>query len=76
MTLELTHTNTPRGKEAGEITQRLFKEVGVTLTLTPLAPGEVFRRLMGGEFQISSWRIPDYTDMGPYLQESVARRAG
>jgi len=74
VTLELTHTNTPRGKEAGEITQRLFKEVGVTLTLTPLAPGEVFRRLMGGEFQISSWRIPDYPDMGPYLHESVGSK--
>lgn len=72
--LELAHTNTPRGKEAGEIAQRLFKEAGVTLTLTPLAPGEVFRKVMGGEYQISSWRFSDYPDMGPYLQESLGSK--
>lgn len=74
LALELTHTNTPRGKEAGEIAQRLFKEVGVTLTLTPLAPGEVFRRVMNGEYQISSWRFSDYPDMGPYLNESLGSK--
>lgn len=72
--LELAHTNTPRGKEAGEIAQRLFKEAGVTLTLTPLAPGEVFRKVMNGEYQISSWRFSDYPDMGPYLHESLGSK--
>lgn len=74
LTLELAHTNTPRGKEAGEIMQRLFKEVGVTLDLTAATPGELFRRVMNGDYQISSWRLSDYPDMGPYLGETLGSK--
>ena len=65
--IELLGTNTPRGREAGEIMQRLFKEVGVTLKLTPLATGQMVKRVMGGDYQLSGWRMMDYNDMGPYL---------
>jgi ABC-type transport system substrate-binding protein len=67
VTLEMIHSNTARGKEAGEIMQRLFKEVGVTLKLTPVAEGQLVKRGMSGDYQVAGWRVMDYDDMGPYL---------
>lgn len=71
VTLEMNHTNTPRGKEAGEIMQRLFKEVGVTLTLTALAEGQLAKRGIGGDYQISGWKMRDFDDMGPILKSNL-----
>ncbi len=71
VTLELNHTNTPRGKEAGEIMQRLFKEVGVTLTLTPLAEGQLAKRGISGDYQITGWKLRDFDDMGPQLKSNL-----
>ncbi len=65
--LELNHTNTPRGKEAGEIMQRLFKEVGVTLKLTPMAEGQLAKRGISGDYQITGWRMMDFDEMGPSM---------
>lgn len=67
VTLELLGNDTPRGRESGEIMQRLLKEIGVTLKFTPLAEGQLVRRVMGGDYQISDWRLMDLSDMGPYL---------
>ena len=47
--------------------QRLFKEVGVTLNITLLAEGQLVKRVMSGDYQISGWRLMDLSDMGPYL---------
>lgn len=69
--LEMNHTNTPRGKEAGEIMQRLFKEVGVTLTLTPLAEGQLAKRGIAGDYQITGWKMRDFDEMGPLLKSSL-----
>lgn len=69
--LELFHTTTPRGKEAGEIIQRLFKDVGVSLKLVPVAEGQMAKRVMGGDFQFSGWRLMDYPDMGPLLNVNL-----
>lgn len=69
--LEMNHTNTPRGKEAGEIMQRLFKEVGVTLTLTPLAEGQLAKRGITGDFQITGWKMRDFDEMGPLLKSNL-----
>jgi len=71
VTLEMNHTNTPRGKEAGEIMQRLFKEVGVTLTLTPLAEGQLAKRGITGDYQITGWKLRDFDDMGPILKSNL-----
>ena len=71
VTLEMNHTNTPRGKEAGEIMQRLFKEVGVTLTLTPLAEGQLAKRGITGDYQITGWKMRDFDDMGPILKSNL-----
>lgn len=67
VTLEMIHTNTSRGKEAGEIMQRLFKEIGVTLKLIPVGESQLVKRGMSGDYQISGWRVMDYDEMGPYL---------
>lgn len=69
--LEMIHTNTPRGKEAGEIMQRLFKEVGVTLSLTPVAEGQLAKRGIGGDYQIAGWKMMDFDDMGPFLMGAL-----
>jgi 4-phytase/acid phosphatase/peptide/nickel transport system substrate-binding protein len=71
VTLEMNHTNTPRGKEAGEIMQRLFKEVGVTLTLTPLAEAQLAKRGISGDYQISGWKMRDFDEMGPLLNSNL-----
>jgi 4-phytase/acid phosphatase/peptide/nickel transport system substrate-binding protein len=70
--LEMNHTNTPRGKEAGEIMQRLFKEVGVTLKLTPLAEAQLSKRGIGGEYQITGWKMMDFDEMGPLLKGNLS----
>lgn len=71
VTLEMNHTNTPRGREAGEIMQRLFKEVGVTLTLTPMAEGLLSKRGISGDYQISGWKMMDFDEMGPLLKGNL-----
>ncbi|MGB9080467.1 MAG: ABC transporter substrate-binding protein [Desulfuromonadaceae bacterium] len=65
--LELLETNTQRGREAGEIMQRLFKDIGVTLKVTLLAESQQVVRVMRGDYDISGWRMMDLRDMGPYL---------
>jgi len=69
--LEMIHTNTPRGKDAGEIMQRLFKEVGVTLKLIPLAEGQLAKRGIGGDYQIAGWKLRDFDEMGPMLKSNL-----
>jgi 4-phytase/acid phosphatase/peptide/nickel transport system substrate-binding protein len=66
--LELLHTTTPRGKEAGEIIQRLYKEVGVTVKLVPVTEGQMAKRVMDSDYQFSGWRFMDLGDMGPFLK--------
>lgn len=65
--LELLVTDTPQGREAGETMQRLFKEVGITLKIAPLAEGELVNQVKRGDYQVSGWRLMDLNDMGPYL---------
>ncbi|MBC7961943.1 MAG: hypothetical protein H7Y05_03245 [Steroidobacteraceae bacterium] len=67
VSLELLGSDTPSGRESGEVMQRLFKEIGVTLKFTPQAEGQLLKRVMSGDYQISGWRLMDLSDMGPYL---------
>ena len=69
--LEMNHTNTPRGKEAGEIMQRLFKEVGVTLTLNTVTEAQLGKRGITGDYQITGWKLRDYDDMGGILRSNL-----
>jgi peptide/nickel transport system substrate-binding protein len=65
--LELQITNTPRGREFGEIVQRLYKEIGVTVTITPLTLGQRNKKVFAGDYQMTGWQLFDATDMGPTL---------
>jgi len=65
--LELQITNTPRGREFGEIVQRLYKEIGVTVTISPLTLGQRNKKVFAGDYQMTGWQVFDATDMGPVL---------
>lgn len=65
--LELQVTNTPRGREFGEMVQRMLKEIGVTVTITPLTLGQRNKLVFAGEYQMTGWSLYDNTDMGPTL---------
>lgn len=65
--LDLQITNTPRGREFGEIIQRMYKEIGVKVSLTPLALSQRNKLVFAGEYQMTGWSLFDATDMGPTL---------
>ncbi len=65
--VELVHTNTPRGRQTGEIMQQLFKKVGVTLTPAPMDPMGAIIRVFTNNYQMTTWRMRDMPDPGPYL---------
>ena len=65
--LTLIHTTTPRGRETGEITQQLFKKVGVELILEPVDQNTLVKRVFTKDYQMSGWRIADGADIGPQI---------
>lgn len=71
VSLELLVTNTPRGREFGEIIQRMLKEIGVTVTITPLAQGQRNKKVLAGDYQATGWQLFDATDMGPVLYANL-----
>lgn len=69
--LEVQITNTPRGREFGEMVQRMLKEVGVTVTIVPLALSQRNKLVFAGDYQMTGWTLFDNTDMGPLLYSSL-----
>jgi 4-phytase/acid phosphatase/peptide/nickel transport system substrate-binding protein len=65
--LEVMHSNSPRGREIGEITQQLMREVGINATPVGLNFGPVIKNVISGEYQISTWRISSRPDQGSAL---------
>ncbi|MFO7713594.1 ABC transporter substrate-binding protein [Desulfosarcina sp.] len=65
--LDVLHSNSKRGRDIGEITQQLFKEVGVTATPAGFDFGPVIKKVISGEYQVSTWRISSRPDQGPAL---------
>jgi len=63
--LEYFHSRTQRGKETAMVMQQLFKKIGVKLKPIPLDWGGIIKKLFSGEFDLSSWVIPGFDDMGP-----------
>ena len=64
------HSNTSRGRDIGALLQRLFKEIGVTLTPVPLSTGPQVMKVLQKDFQMATWRIPPSRDHGPQLYRS------
>jgi ABC-type transport system substrate-binding protein len=71
VTLELQITNTPRGREFGEMIQRMLKEIGVTVTIKPLALGQRNKLVFAGDYQMTGWALYDNTDMGPIMYNNL-----
>ncbi|WP_319524542.1 ABC transporter substrate-binding protein [uncultured Desulfosarcina sp.] len=64
---EVLHSSSKRGRDTGEITQRLFKDVGVTANPAGFDFGPVIKKVLSGQYQVSTWRISSRPDQGPAL---------
>ena len=65
--LVMIHTSTSRGRELGEIYQQTARAAGIELELQPVDQTTLVKRTMGGDFDITGWRIGDAPDIGPQL---------
>ena len=65
--VEVLHSSSKRGRDIGEITQQMFKEVGVTANPMGLDFGPVIKKVISGQYQMSTWRISSRPDQGPTL---------
>ncbi len=65
--IEVLHSNSKRGRDIGEITQQLFKDVGVAANPVGLDFGPVIKKVISGQYQMSTWRISSRPDQGPAL---------
>jgi 4-phytase/acid phosphatase/peptide/nickel transport system substrate-binding protein len=65
--LEVLHSSSPRGRDIGEITQQLLKEVGIAAHPAGYDFGPVVKKVISGQYQVSTWRIPSRPDQGPAL---------
>jgi len=65
--IEVLHSSSKRGRDIGEISQQLFKNVGVTANPVGLDFGPVVKKVIGGQYQVSTWRISSRPDQGPAL---------
>lgn len=63
--IEILHSSSKRGRDIGELTQQLLKSVGVTANPVGLKFGPVIKKVIGGDYQVSTWRIPSRPDQGP-----------
>ncbi len=64
---ECLHSNSQRGREIGEIMQQFFQPLGVTVRPLGLSFGAVIKKVVTGDYQASTWRIPPSLDCGPHL---------
>jgi 4-phytase/acid phosphatase/peptide/nickel transport system substrate-binding protein len=67
MEIECLHSNTRRGSEQGELLQQFCKQVGITIHPVGLSFGPVIKKVITKDYQISTWRMPSFTDSGPAL---------
>ena len=74
--IEMIHTTTPRGREYGEIIQQLLKKVGIKVKLAPVDQLQLRQRVYTGNYQLSGWRIMDYSDQGPQLLAFLHSKSG
>lgn len=63
--IEILHSSSKRGRDVGELTQQLMKSVGVTAKPIGLKFGPVIKKVIGGDYQVSTWRISSQSDQGP-----------
>jgi ABC-type transport system substrate-binding protein len=64
-------TATPRGREAGEIPQQMFKAVGIELEIQPVDQVTLVQRVLGRNYSMSGWRVADGLDLSPQIYALV-----
>lgn len=67
ISLECLHSNTKRGSEQGQLFQQFGKQVGISVAPVGLAFGPVVKKVITGDYQVSTWRMPPGPDQGPSL---------
>ena len=67
VSLEVLHSSSKRGRDIGEITQRLFKDAGMQASPVGMEFGPVIKKVISGNYQVSTWRISSRPDQGPAL---------
>ena len=65
--IECLHSNSDRGRDIGQLTQKLFKDVGIGVNPVGLDFGPVVKKVITGDYQLSTWRISSRPDLGPSL---------
>ena len=67
VSLEVLHSSSKRGRDIGEITQRLLKDAGMQASPVGMEFGPVIKKVISGNYQVSTWRISSRPDQGPSL---------
>ena len=67
VSLEVLHSSSKRGRDIGEITQRLLKDAGMQASPMGMEFGPVIKKVISGNYQVSTWRISSRPDQGPAL---------
>lgn len=65
--IEVLHSRSMRGRDIGEITQQMLKSVGIAVRPVGLDFGPVIKKVIGGQYQMSTWRINAGPDQGAAL---------
>ena len=73
--IEFLHSNTSRGRQIGELMQQLYKKIGVNLKPVGLSPPPHVSKVIAGNYQLATWRIPPSGDQGPRLYNSFYSRS-
>lgn len=73
--LECLHSNTSRGRQIGELMQQLYKTIGVKLKPVALSPPPHVSKVIAGNYQLATWRIPPSGDQGPRLYNHFYSRS-
>ncbi|MDJ0783867.1 MAG: ABC transporter substrate-binding protein [Desulfosarcinaceae bacterium] len=72
---ECLHSNTQRGREIGIVLQQFGKAVGMAVSPVGLAFGPVVKKVITGDYQASTWRIPSGYDLGPAMSRAFHTRS-
>ena len=68
---EMLVTQTPTGRELGNLMQQLMKQVGITVNLRPVDMTTLIRSVFKREYDVSGWRMGDDSDLGPVIFSAV-----
>ncbi len=67
LNIESLHSNSKRGRDIGAVTQKMLKDVGVKVDSVGLAFGPVIKKVLSGQYRMSTWRMSSSPDQGAAL---------